>query len=1251
VRVRHFKQGIAVNSEGGCIDLQNVTIDNCDTGLQLVEGYQVEVDLAGSTITGNTTGIKVAAGSSNNAIRNGAVIGNLGDGILVEGEAETPDDNLFEGIQVADNDGNGAIFYNGSGNQVTECMITGNNRSGGAFGGVAVIAGCVVINNNVIEGNQCFGVWVDDVMISAVPVDATDNWWGDESGPGGMGDGSGDAVSEYVEYVPWTGYQEGSGYEPPQQADADGDGLPDWWEQQIIDVNDGDEIETLEDVSADPNCNLTDIRCDFDGDGIRNWDEWIAGTDPTKAVAIAITQPAGNPAYFGPTQPVINIAGTSRNATDVHLSINNSDPIAVIIQPDGSWSLDDVSLNSGLNTIKATAYGVNESASDGVSVVLDDIAPIISVEIPTAENTYTTSLRSIVIGGVANDNSGIASIEWECFNGDVLVDNGSASGTTSWTSGSINLAEDSDNTIVIRAIDRFGNTGQAEIVVTMESAVTTTDQDLSTESPQPQTDPLDLDEDNYLNDDESACGTDPNNGDPNVAGAVPANLTGAFYPTDENDPNYDPGKVKRDGNGNIIGAYLWPDCKNPDSDFDGLPDVWERRVINADDGDVVITLFDVWSEEDCDPADIRCDYDGDGYRHIEEYENGTDPIVAQVPNFAITVRSTTTGDNYDTWLPEFNAVLEIEAEWNGVNPPEQVWFSLKNTTKLPGRAINDPDPNLYGITYPEWYRYSGYDFGLTSQMAENSFEQGPVQVSDSADGLTDGKYTIYLRCWDYGGRTKLVVGDAAENPTYIAEKWIPKGSGINGLAAAWDFDNNPATPNQVPVQNLNPGGDIDRILFQNPGAYTNTLGDDLDNLSEYRGIVYRVNNIDRHMRLNPYRKDLFVRAVGFDDATGDPYRPIDPLYQDGYPFRIGNALKNAGIDVHNTTGWGHDFTADNSFFVYYTAGQASISSGYLVSGSGTNWATKWPLLEWEFKLNEDNSDDAWTPISFWAGPDSLYLYDGYKGNATSGAYSIRLPLPPINVLIVRLDAVKTGAFSVEDGFITFVGAITPGPENPSGSRFWSWATKGKGLKASKDGSYGVADALKIPLDHYFGDRPYQKQTIWENGHWRNPDLAEGSADLNLAPLNESEDPSDTGAYIDGYADPALGILLGNNPNGQWDGDRRLATHAEWQSAGHINPFDIDNNGAVELPPATDPKADNSSKQYATYDQDAGWQDGYTRAWVLKHTVSHEICHVLAGPLHSEDPNDLMYKYSSNWKRADYLSDWYRSLLKIHNKTR
>jgi hypothetical protein len=362
------------------------------------------------------------------------------------------------------------------------------------------------------------------------------------------------------------------------------------------------------------------------------------------------------------------------------------------------------------------------------------------------------------------------------------------------------------------------------------------------------------------------------------------------------------------------------------------------------------------------------------------------------------------------------------------------------------------------------------------------------------------------------------------------------------------------------------------------------------------------------------------------------------------------ALKNANIDVKNVTGWRHDTTADGLFYVYYSSGSiTNINQNMVTGNAATGWATKWPLLEWEFKLNSD-PESSWTPVSFWQDADTFYLYESYQGGS-SGAYTIRLPLPPLNVLIIRLDKVKTGAFSSEDGYIRFLGAIAPSAQNIDGARFWAWSTKGLGLKASEVGSYGIANALQVPLDNYFDNTPYQKGTIWENGSWRTPDTAEGSADLNLSPLRNCEDNQDADAYIDGYADLGLGILLGNIPNGQWDGDRRLADRENWETDGQLNPFDIDNNGYIELPMASNPEADNSSKQYATYDAIEGWKNPYVKAWVLRHTTTHEVCHVLAGPWHSEDPLCVMYKYSNNWKRADYLSDWYRSLLQIHNEMR
>ena len=54
--------------------------------------------------------------------------------------------------------------------------------------------------------------------------------------------------------------------------DMDRDRLPDAWEQQIIDADPNDAIETIDDVRPGD---------DFDGDGWSNLTEYLAGTDPT----------------------------------------------------------------------------------------------------------------------------------------------------------------------------------------------------------------------------------------------------------------------------------------------------------------------------------------------------------------------------------------------------------------------------------------------------------------------------------------------------------------------------------------------------------------------------------------------------------------------------------------------------------------------------------------------------------------------------------------------------------------------------------------------------------------------------------------------------------------------------------------------------------------------------------------------------------------------------------------------------------
>jgi len=55
---------------------------------------------------------------------------------------------------------------------------------------------------NTIIGNTVAGM---ENMDGAVVVNAENNWWGDRSGPGGSGPGTGESVSDFIDYEPWIG--------------------------------------------------------------------------------------------------------------------------------------------------------------------------------------------------------------------------------------------------------------------------------------------------------------------------------------------------------------------------------------------------------------------------------------------------------------------------------------------------------------------------------------------------------------------------------------------------------------------------------------------------------------------------------------------------------------------------------------------------------------------------------------------------------------------------------------------------------------------------------------------------------------------------------------------------------------------------------------------------------------------------------------------------------------------------------------
>jgi len=96
----------------------------------------------------------------------------------------------------ATNEGGGIECWNNSSPTIDSCVIASNTGDGISCDS----ASNPVINWNNIFDNTGYGIRNLD---ATVIVNAENNWWGDASGPGGIGVGLGDEVSLYVDYEPW----------------------------------------------------------------------------------------------------------------------------------------------------------------------------------------------------------------------------------------------------------------------------------------------------------------------------------------------------------------------------------------------------------------------------------------------------------------------------------------------------------------------------------------------------------------------------------------------------------------------------------------------------------------------------------------------------------------------------------------------------------------------------------------------------------------------------------------------------------------------------------------------------------------------------------------------------------------------------------------------------------------------------------------------------------------------------------------
>jgi Matrixin/Glucodextranase, domain B len=139
-----------------------------------------------------------------------------------------------------------------------------------------------------------------------------------------------------------------------------------------------------------------------------------------------------------------------------------------------AWSIANVALAAGANTITVTASAGGSQVSKSVAVTRQSVSttppamgggggadttpPSLTITSPSS-GTLSTTAVSVTIAGTASDNVGVALVSWATNFGQAGV----ASGTTSW-SAAIPLIV-GNNSVTVRAADAAGNVGWRSVVI------------------------------------------------------------------------------------------------------------------------------------------------------------------------------------------------------------------------------------------------------------------------------------------------------------------------------------------------------------------------------------------------------------------------------------------------------------------------------------------------------------------------------------------------------------------------------------------------------------------------------------------------------------------------------------------------------------------------------------------------------------------------------------------------------------------
>ena len=438
----------------------------------------------------------------------------------------------------------------------------------------------------------------------------------------------------------------------------------------------------------------------------------------------------------------------------------------------------------------------------------------------------------------------------------------------------------------------------------------------------------DTDGDGLSDTDESTRGTDPNNedtdgdglkdGDEVARGTNPlladTDGDGLSDGAEVNTHHTDPLKADTDGDGLSDGDEVARGT-NPllaDTDGDGLSDGDEvargTNPLSADtDGDGMPDGWEVANGFNPLVDDAAGDADGDGFTNLQEYTLGSDPRnPLDPPRYRVDLRllNNLGVDVTGTYLPQNGNSVSVEATLKKLVGGSWVDATFSGTTnviftalpsRLPGVAINDVEVCPNAVCSND-YSFDSADKNLLTRTVSTT-----TSVAEAV-----------LYSFDYGGTATITVNfTAADGSTGRGTIDVPKDSDGDGLPDEWERDVGFDPNNRYSLKNLGLTQTDDGLADIDTSLENTNNGDGLSNFNEYRGVIFDTTPVPTHLRLNPRKKDLFVRGDNFANS-----RPASTAL-DVLPFSIavtpitcnplagtgcGNAFEDAGIALHDVTG-------------------------------------------------------------------------------------------------------------------------------------------------------------------------------------------------------------------------------------------------------------------------------------------------------------------------------------------------------------